>query len=281
MTQREALQEWQTFLLAESHVLNRNPALLFQQAANRPDSTAPAYGAKARSEAGLETRPWLQYLNRPRLRSACLMTLAGHVNLASACAFSPDGHRIVSGSWYNTLKLRDAQTGAEVGILEGDMSWVKACAFSPDARRVVSGSGDCLSQGHDALKLWDAQTRLRIWEYELGGNGIAAAWSPGGEDLAAGDSTGRLLILRLRNFSFGPVLVTAWEYHSPRSLLLLPEKRSLHFGCPFCLMWSEVPASALGTVIPCPHCGESVNLNPFTIDADWRPIAAAWGTNEG
>jgi hypothetical protein len=29
-------------------------------------------------------------------------------------------------------------------------------------------------------------------------------------------------------------------------------------------------------VIPCPHCGESVKLNPFTNNADWRPIAAAW-----
>jgi hypothetical protein len=37
-----------------------------------------------------------------------------------------------------------------------------------------------------------------------------------------------------------------------------------------------VAASALGAVIPCPHCGESVKLNPFTINADWRRIAAAW-----
>jgi sarcosine oxidase delta subunit len=36
-----------------------------------------------------------------------------------------------------------------------------------------------------------------------------------------------------------------------------------------------VAASALGSVIPCPHCGETVKLNPFTINADWRTIAAA------
>jgi hypothetical protein len=48
-------------------------------------------------------------------------------------------------------------------------------------------------------------------------------------------------------------------------------------------MRSEVPASALGAVIACPHCGGRVKLNPFTINADWRPIAAAWKTtaNDG
>jgi sarcosine oxidase delta subunit len=41
-------------------------------------------------------------------------------------------------------------------------------------------------------------------------------------------------------------------------------------------VWSEAPASALGAVIACPHCGERVKLNPFTINADWRPIAEGW-----
>ena len=26
----------------------------------------------------------------------------------------------------------------------------------------------------------------------------------------------------------------------------------------------------------CPHCGKVVRLNSFVIEADWRPVAAAW-----
>jgi hypothetical protein len=54
--------------------------LLFQQAANQPDATAPARAAHARMTAGREARPWLRNVNKPQSRSARLMTLAGHTD---------------------------------------------------------------------------------------------------------------------------------------------------------------------------------------------------------
>jgi len=47
-------------------------------------------------------------------------------------------------------------------------------------------------------------------------------------------------------------------------------------GCPLCRVWSEALESALGSELPCPNCGKGVKLNPFTITADWRPVAKAW-----
>ena len=85
-------------------------------------------------------------------------------------------------------------------------------------------------------------------------------------------------ILRLRNSSLGPVIVTAWQLDLRRFIPWKRRHTGWHFGCPLCRVWSEVPASALGAAIPCTHCGASLKLNPFTVDADWRPIAAAWGT---
>jgi WD40 repeat protein len=196
-----------------------------------------------------------------------LVTLEGHTHSVMVCAFSPDGRCIVSASVDGTFKLWDAQTGAELGSLEDS---VTACAFSPDGNRIVSASGD------KTLKLWDARIGVQIWEYELEGNANATAWSPNGGELAVGDSLGRLLILRLQNFSFDPVFVTAWQHNPRRWGFWKRTDLGLHFGCPLCRVWSEVPASALGAVIPCPHCGGNVELNPFTINADWRPIAAAW-----
>ena len=132
---RAGLEDFARFVHAQSHVLARNAALTFQQAANEPDSTAPARAAHARTEAGLEARPWFQHVNKPQSRSACLMTLEGHTDLVLACAFSPDGSSIVSASKDHTLKLWDAQTGAELATLEGHTSAV----YARSPHRVGSG----------------------------------------------------------------------------------------------------------------------------------------------
>jgi WD40 repeat protein len=66
----------------------------------------------------------------------------GHSNWVSACGWSPDGRRIVSGSSDNSLKVWDAQSGDCVLTLQGHSNSVSACGWSPDGRRIVSGSSD-------------------------------------------------------------------------------------------------------------------------------------------
>ena len=65
-------------------------------------------------------------------------------------AWSPDGKRIVSGSLDATVKVWDADTGAETRTLKGHTQFVNSVAFSPDRKRIISGSGD------NTLKVWAA-----------------------------------------------------------------------------------------------------------------------------
>lgn len=75
--------------------------------------------------------------------------LVGHAGWVNACAVTPEGRHVVSGSDDRTLKVWDLATGQAVTTLEGHASGVLACSITPDGRHVVSASSD------NTLKVWD------------------------------------------------------------------------------------------------------------------------------
>ncbi len=99
-----------------------------------------------------------QYREPGIVKNRILMTLAGHSHTISSCSFSPDGAKIVSGSFDKTLKLWDASTGLELATLAGNDESVECCSFSPDGKIIVSGAGSVVSHGE--LKLWDTETGI-------------------------------------------------------------------------------------------------------------------------
>jgi WD40 repeat protein len=115
--------------------------------------------------------------------------LAGHTGRVSAVAFSPDGKRVVTGSWDNKARLWDAATGAAVATLHGHIAPVTAVAFSPDGKRVVTGSSD------NTARLWDAGTGAAAATL-AGHTGPvnAVVFSPDGQRVLTGaaDKTARL-----------------------------------------------------------------------------------------
>ena len=75
----------------------------------------------------------------------------GFTNNVLACAWSPDGRYLLSGSEDRTLKVWNTSTHRCIGDLSHD-GFVAACSWSPDGANLLSGSAD------NTLKLWDGLT---------------------------------------------------------------------------------------------------------------------------
>jgi WD40 repeat protein len=154
-SRRQNLLAWQRFIRAESHVLREYPGLLFQQAANQPDSSSPAVSAKQHWESEAGKRPWLKLVNKAQSRNPSIMTLAGLEGGVTACAYSPDGRRLALASGGN-VSVWDTRDGSQITELEGHSEGFFPCAYSSNGRCIAAGTSD------GALTIWDAETFQEI-----------------------------------------------------------------------------------------------------------------------
>lgn len=98
---------------------------------------------------------------------------------STATVMSADGSRVATGGEDGSVRLWDANTGAELRLLAGHTTPVKSVSFSPDGTRLVSVCSD------GCVRVWDVRTGFEVLTLRTPLTGtVAAGWSPDGSKLA-------------------------------------------------------------------------------------------------
>ena len=92
-----------------------------------------------------------------------LRLFCGHEAVVVSVVVSADGRRVVSGSYDKSVRIWDAETGAQLGhALTGHTDWVRSVAISANGSRVVSGSFD------KSVRVWDVVTGAQVGDALIG-----------------------------------------------------------------------------------------------------------------
>eukprot|EP01116_Phalansterium_solitarium_P003945 TRINITY_DN1478_c0_g2_i3.p1 TRINITY_DN1478_c0_g2~~TRINITY_DN1478_c0_g2_i3.p1 ORF type:complete len:2362 (+),score=859.43 TRINITY_DN1478_c0_g2_i3:58-7143(+) len=185
---RGKVDEFRQFLRSNVHILNRQPDLTYQQAANQPDSTYPAQRAREPGSAPVGTW-WVQWaLGKPQQRDPCTLTLQFGQPVTAAC-FSPDGSLLACAATDCAVRIVRSGSGQEVAALPGHSSRIAALAFSPDQLLLASASWD------ESTRVWDVSTgglQVTLTSHKRLVNGCV--WSPDGKGLLTASWDGALLL---------------------------------------------------------------------------------------
>lgn len=126
----------------------------------------------------------------------------GHLKYVTCATFSPDGKYVLTGSYDNTIKLWNRESGKEIRAFNAHIAHIRSLDFSPDGTHFVSASADntamvfevitgkvkfvcedindnlwkavyskdgskiMTSNNRDEVNVWDAQTGKKMGDYK-------------------------------------------------------------------------------------------------------------------
>jgi WD40 repeat protein len=120
-------------------------------------------------------------------QSLRLVLPIGHTDMISSIACSPDGRMMATGSWDNSIKIWQINSGKLLNSFQtgGD---VRSIAFSPDGKYIVAGIEESSSNPTSFVELWEVNKGERVHMFPKAGAIRSVAFSENGLFFAAADA---------------------------------------------------------------------------------------------
>ena len=204
----KTLKRIQGALRLSAHVLAKDKTQLVEQLWGRMQGFDVPEIQQLLSQAKQSKTTWLRPLSASLTPPGgrLLRTLSGHSSLVNAVAVTGDGTRAISGSFDNTLKVWNLETGEQLLTLKGHSSSVNAVAVTGDGTRAISGSFD------NTLKVWNLETGEELFTLQGHSDRVnAVAVTADGKRALSGSEDNTL---KLWNLETGEQLFTLHSHSS-------------------------------------------------------------------
>jgi WD40 repeat protein len=143
-----------------------------------------------------------------------LLTLKGN-NGSVSVAFSPDGKRLVTVPYDNSVKVWDAQTGQGVLSVKAPAFAHGTVTFSPDGKRLALASLDSFDAASSTVRIWNAQTGQELRVLKTRDQVTRVAFSPDGKRLVSAAAGGMV------TGALSERTVRVWDTQTGQELLSL------------------------------------------------------------
>jgi len=221
----KTLKRIQGALGLSAHILSKDKTQLVEQLWGRMQGFDVPEIQQLLSQAKHSKTTWLRPLtpsfSTPGGRLVC--TLTGNSSSVDSIAVTPDGKRLISGSFDTALRIWDLEKREELFTLTGHRSRVNAVVVTPDGKRLISGSQDSilkvwsLTKGEELLTLTGHRSRVN-----------ALAVTPDGEWLISSSSDKTLKVWNLQK---GEELFTLTGHRSKvNAVAVTPDGKRLISG---------------------------------------------------
>ncbi len=178
-------------------------------------------------------------------------TFSGHTTVVSSVAYSPDGNRLMTGSWDGSVRMWNASSGVELMHLANHTGVVADIDVTSDGKTFATASFD------NTLRIWDtlsgtllktfATSEKEVWAVQFVGNGSQVF-------AAIGD------------LDYYPAPNRFWEDHGPK------QNASI-------VRWDLPTETVMDTFTQHSHIIESIALSPdgYTLaSASWDWTVGIW-----
>ncbi|PSB21391.1 hypothetical protein C7B69_15970 [filamentous cyanobacterium Phorm 46] len=158
----------------------------------------------------------------------CLNILNGHSGFVPSLALTPDGQKLISGSWDDTIKIWDLQTGYLLNTLESHTSDVECVAITPDGQTLVSAGWD------NTIKIWDLKTNELLHSLSCSNSVVLVAITPDGQKFISSETYNIISLWDLNTQQIIRNWVTDSKDSHPfwwhKCIVISPEKQTIFVG---------------------------------------------------